>query len=214
MARIDIPDADRPFQAWANNFALKADLYETELGLTAEEIASITDAAANFHNALLEAERYQNLAESKTALKVDARKQAEAILRSFGKVILADDRISVAIKAELGMKPLATSPAPLVPVTSLVAMADSNGINNLRWDRNGNSVHTQFIVEAKVGAGGEWMYVGSTSKVKFAHKDQIPGQTVLYRVRSQRGDRLSAPSNIAIVYQSPGARTILDLQAA
>ena len=77
----------------------------------------------------------------------------------------------------------------------------SNGINTLKFNRNGNKQGTIFLIEAKIGDAAEWTIVATTTKTGFEHKGQKPGVKVLYRVRAQRGEEISEPSNEAVVYE-------------
>ena len=77
----------------------------------------------------------------------------------------------------------------------------SNGINALKFNRNGNKHGTIFLIEAKIGAATDWTIVGTTTKAGYEHKGQKPGVKVLYRIRAQRGEEVSEPSNEAVVYE-------------
>lgn len=214
MARIGIPDQDAQFRNWADNFALKAGENESEFGLTPEQVADLLDAAAEYYTAYQENQRLKLAYQGSTATKQEARARLEALTRSIGKVILVNESISMELKAELGMHVVKTPVSQVAPPSNLIATPQADGVNCLKWSRNGNSVHTVFIIEARMDESNTWFYVGATTKLKFNHLNQIPGQQVTYRVHSQRGDLASRPSNQATVYSPKVVRTISPPKAA
>lgn len=88
---------------------------------------------------------------------------------------------------------------PLSP-TNLVVTGTSDGINLLKWSKNGNKPGTLYIIEAKTGDDGEWIMIDVVKTLKFEHKNQIPGVKMQYRVKSKRNDTTSTASNVAVVY--------------
>lgn len=208
MARIGIPFQDAQFRSWADNFAMKAGENESELGLTPEQVADLLDAAADYYTAYQENQRLKSAYQGSTATKREARSRIESLTRSIGKVILVDESISLDLKAELGMHVVKAPVSQVQPPTQLAACPQAEGVNCMKWSRNGNSVHTVFIIEARTGDSSVWSYVGATTKLKFNHLNQIPGQMMSYRVHSQRGDQASPPSNQATVYSPKVVRTI------
>ena len=94
------------------------------------------------------------------------------------------------------------TPTPNTPQTplDLSVKGFSNGTNTLKFNRNGNKQNTVFIIEARIGDATDYAIVGTSTKTTYEHKDQKPGVKVVYRVRAQRGDEISDPSNEAVVY--------------
>ena len=45
--------------------------------------------------------------------------------------------------------------------------------------------------------------IGTTTKAPFEHTGQIPCKMLFYRVKAQRNELLSEPSNVAVVYANP-----------
>ena len=74
-----------------------------------------------------------------------------------------------------------------------MAIADGQGVVNLRWHRNENREGTTFLVQAQTTPGGEWAIIGATTKVKFRHQ-AVLGTFVSFRVTAQRASRSSPPS--------------------
>ncbi len=94
---------------------------------------------------------------------------------------------------------IATTIIPLAPL-DLVVTGSSNGINYVKWKSGGNKPRTTYILEAKIGDATEYVFIKTTTKVRFEHKNQTPGVKVLYRIKAVHGDLESAFSNEAVVY--------------
>lgn len=84
--------------------------------------------------------------------------------------------------------------------TALLVNGTSDGINHLRFNRNGNRQGTNFIIEAKIDDSNTWVIIDVITNTKYDHKNQTPGVKIQYRVRAKRGDLESTPSNVAVVY--------------
>lgn len=102
----------------------------------------------------------------------------------------------------LGLDPDSTNLTPIVPVapTDLVVEGRSNGINYLRWKSGGNKPRTTYIIEAKIGAATEYVFIKATTKVRFEHKNQTPGIKALYRAKAVNADLESPFSNEGVIY--------------
>jgi hypothetical protein len=77
--------------------------------------------------------------------------------------------------------------------------------NVVKWRRRPSRKDILFIVEARHREETGWTVVGVVAENKFNHMDQTPGVPTAYRVRSQRGEEISAPSCEATVYDEPDA---------
>jgi Domain of unknown function (DUF4365) len=96
-------------------------------------------------------------------------------------------------------KTVNTSSTPNTP-TDLVGKGTSDGINSLKWSRNGNRQGVMFIIEAKIGDSANYVMVDAVTGSRFEHVDQIPGVKIQYRVKAKRSNAESGFSNVAIVY--------------
>lgn len=116
--------------------------------------------------------------------------------------IQANPSVTSDLKKKLGITAKDTNPSPINPIApkDLLANPNANGTNKLSWDRNGNPQGTIFIIEAQEQPGLPWTFVGTTTKSVYEHTNQTPGKTLYYRVRAQRTDVTSEPSNDAVVY--------------
>lgn len=190
------------FAPWMQNFVTVATANAVALSLDPTEVAEITTANTNFSSSLdaQEAARAQSL--GATAF-CDAKWEAAlAIVSKYNAQFQAIPNISPELLGDLGL----TVPGggggtiPVYAPTELSALGTSNGINSLKWKRNGNASGTIYVIEAAYGDGGEWQMVANSTRTRFDHSGQTPGQFVRYRVSAQRGSLVSAPSNTASVY--------------
>lgn len=206
MATDSLPGTENGFASWTTNFAEVAAANAAELNLSSDQTDALADLAETYNVALVDWTAKRAAAKGATAIKHTAQHNAEELFRAIAKVISANSEIPVQLKAKLGLRITPTSSGPVVPADRLAASAYGNGVNKLVWDRNGNSRTTIFQVQAKVGRDGPWTIVGTTTRVRFDHRDQPPGVLTFYRIVSQRAGRLSSPSNEAAVYgdQMPG----------
>lgn len=92
-----------------------------------------------------------------------------------------------------------SSTAPNSPL-DLVVTGSSDGVNRLKWVRNGNPQGTLFFIEAKIGNSDKWEIVDTVTVAKYEHVNQTPGVKIQYRIRAKRGTVESQPSNTATVY--------------
>lgn len=168
---------------------------ETEIAaLTAErdELRESMQAETAARNAL-------DAAENRTK---QARANAISRMSSNDARIKPDKNIPQSLKSIAGITApdvVPTSSVPTVPLDCAV-QPNANGINLVKWNRNGNRQGTQFIVEFRVGETGAWQIAGIVTAAKFAHTGRTPGERVYYRVRAQRAGLSSANSNEAVAY--------------
>lgn len=213
MARVQVPFSDSKYVTWLSRFAEVADENAAELNLTPGQTAAITEMANEFELAFRSNLAAKQYAMGQSATKREVRITSEKLVRSTAKLIAINDTISENLKAELGLSVTTRPSVPVEPVACVTAMAYANGTNKIRWNRGGNTQGTNFIVEARFEHAGKWTFVGVTTKCKFEHKDQIPGQRINYRVISQRAGKQSMPSNITSVYDDYSKSAPLKLAA-
>lgn len=214
MPKIDLPVYDVLFQQWATNFADVALANASELNLSPSQTLRMQEAADHFKATYLASEEAKVIARARVGAKIAARESAEEVFRSFGAMILSNPDVGAELKGKLGMKAGRTQGPPLTPATELSASGSSNGANILKWNRNGNTDRTLFLIEALYPGESGWQFVATTTKARCIHQDQTPGVRVIYRVTSQRGDKKSLPSGLAQVYDLPLSETTTAQMAA
>ena len=146
----------------------------------------------------------KDAAQSATADKNDSRTLAEKDLREVAQIIQNFPEITPALLEAAGLPVHDTTPTPITPVSpeSLEAYGDDNGENHLEWKAGDNKPGTIYVIEAKIDPNPEFALVDVVTKTKYIHKGQTPGVRVSYRVKAKRGDLISSPSNVAVVYES------------
>ena len=212
MANSDyIPAKDPEFVTFGNNYSTVCANSATELGLSAPELTQISGVVNEFNEAYVAMNAAKLVYEGLVDAKNVARASAVSVIRSFTREFKANPTVSPATLGALGV--VVNNPSvPVTPVTLLTATGCSNGENLLRWNRNGNSSGTQFIIEAKIGDSGAWNLVWVSSTVRFTHENQIPGQKISYRVTAIRNGQASAPCDPFVLY-SEGEGFELNLAA-
>ena len=97
-------------------------------------------------------------------------------------------------------KPSRTDPTP---PQKLLATGGADGVNRLKWGAGENGKTTEYVIFARVNGAPRAM-VDVVRTLRYEHKGQTPGQTVIYDVEARRRDILSEPSNQAIVFGPQG----------
>lgn len=201
-----IPSKDGDLRTWLSNFITACNAHAGVLNLNAADLAAISNAADLYAGALDLKETLAAQAKGASAGKRTQRNATVSTVRQFAQEFQKNPNITDAIRGDLGITIPGENPAPSNPVvpTHLAAFACSNGENRLNWDRNGNVNGTQFIIEAQYGNTGPWEFVDVVTRTDYVHVEQVPGETVTYRVYAKRVNRRSGYSNEAVVYANGG----------
>lgn len=198
------------FGAWMANFNTVCAANAVALGLDIGELAEISGATTQFANAFTAQETARAAAHGATSFCDQEWSEALAVAAKFNAQFQAIPNISPLLLGQLGL----TVPSggggtiPVFEPTNLSAFGSSNGVNALKWNRNGNADGTTFVIEAAYGDSNTWTIVDTTTVSKYNHANQTPGAFVRYRVIAQRGSTKSAPSGTASVYD-PGVTLTL-----
>jgi hypothetical protein len=201
------------FGPWITNFATVCAANVSALELNPAELAEINSATSQFNAALAAQQTARAAAIGATALADQEWAEAKAVVGKFNAMFQAIPGISPELLGELGLTvPGGGGTVPVYSPSELSALGCSNGVNTLRWNRNGNESGTIYVVEAAYDGTSDWQIVDNVTRAKFDHADQEPGRFVRYRVFAQRGSTKSAPSGTASVYD-PGAPSSLSLAA-
>lgn len=199
-----LPAKDSDLQYWATNFLTVANANLPALGLVAADLTGITADKTSLDTSITNNKAKQAEAKAAADSKKSSRKKFETTARLLVRKIQANPSVTSDLKKKLGITAKDTNPTPINPIApkDLLANPNANGTNKLSWDRNGNPQGTIFIIEAQEKPGMTWTLIGTTTKSVYEHTNQIPGKTLYYRVRAQRTDITSEPSNDAVVYAS------------
>jgi hypothetical protein len=196
-----IPSSDPAYKTWLSNFAAKCELYETEIGLSAQQILQIQSQAAEFSASYDTVEAMKLELKGEIAGKDESRRTSTSNARTLAKQIKGTPGVTPQILGALGIVSSSTN-GPVVPVTDLTVQGCSDGVNMLKWKRNGNAQGTMFLIESRLEGSSSWNLVSAVSKTSFNDIDQIPGQTQYYRIKSVRAGVTSSPCDPAVVYSN------------
>lgn len=199
-----IPSDDGNLVNWYSNFAQQCDSYSTILGLTAAEVTAIENNASSFDTAWKTSGAAKQAAKEAVAQKDTVRRNVVSAARALAREFKTNPAVTPAIQAALGIT-TTTPPIAVTPVTDVIGVGQSNGVNQLSWNRNGNRSGTTFVVEYRIGNAGDWNFAGVTTRSKFSHTGQTPGQEVWYRIISSRAGVNSVPSDPEAVYGGSGS---------
>ena len=197
-----IPNADRQFNDWLNNFIEVANTNLAMLGLSTTEMTALITEKDALEKGIAQSETAAAAAKAATEKKKLARKKVEATTRAYVKRIQAKPDVLANVKKQLQITVPGNTPAPPpVPYTptDLIANIIGSGTNELTWKRNGNRNTVLFVVEAATDGETEYKSVFTTSKTNYVHAGNKPGAKVTYRIRAQHGTTLSLPSNEAVI---------------
>jgi hypothetical protein len=194
-----IPDTEAQFTSWYQNFITQCEKHEAVLGLDSESYGALAIENSAYNTAYSAVVSGKEELKGKTATKNLRKKASVATIRSYAKQWKSNPAIPAAVLNDLGIVATSTT-GPVATVTGLDVTGCDDGVNNLTWNRTGNVSGTNFIIEAKIGSTGNWFFVGSTTKVKFDHTGQVPGQLVWYRITSSRAGENSVPCPAVAVY--------------
>ncbi|MCX6153094.1 MAG: fibronectin type III domain-containing protein [Candidatus Kapabacteria bacterium] len=197
-----VPQKEGDLLPWLDNFIAIGTANLATLGMSTTIITNLTTLKSAFATNFTAAEAKQLEAKAATENKNLAKKAVINEIRVNVKQIQAKPGVPANLKAQLGITVPGSQPAPPgpVPPLALVALAQSNGINSLNWNRNGNTQNTLFIIEYRHAVTQPWQMAGTTLKATFDHLNQTPGYTLYYQVKAQRNEMTSPPSNEVIVY--------------
>ena len=197
-----LPTKDTDLQAWTQNFLTVANANLAPLGLVAGDVTPVSTDKTSFDAAITNNNTKQAEAKAATLQKNTVKTNLSGKIRILVRKIQANPAVLPQLKAQLGITVGDAVPTPLVPQqpTELVAMPDASGVNKLQWNRNGNPFGTTFIIESQENVSLPWFFAGTTTKATFEHSGQIPGKMLFYRVKAQRNEQISEPSNVAVVY--------------
>lgn len=199
-----IPNEDAEYLAWLTNFAEQCSMNAPALQLTSAEVTQIEGLATTFETSFSANVAAKAAARSAAQQKTSDRRSTESVARRFAREFKANPGVSESLLALLGILSDSSS-GPVTTVTNLTVVGCSDGVNQLRWDRNQNSNGTIFVVEFRNNLTAPWALAGVVTSVRFDHADQIPGEETWYRVTSTRAGSTSAPSPAVVVYGAGGS---------
>lgn len=178
---------------WLTNFKAVALANDEVLELNADEVLALNSGTTGYSTSLTALEAAKKAQNSATTEKNASKAEITALVRSLSRKFKGNANVSETLLRALGI--LSTSTAgPVVTVTGVDVQACDDGVNTVKFDRNGNSPATTFIIEFKTPSGSDWLFGDAITKTTWNHEGQTPGQQVWYRITSARAGQRSAPS--------------------
>lgn len=184
-----------------NQLATKADGNAADFGLTQDIVDEAKARRIGLQTKVNDQTAKKSAAKASTSVVNQTRKGDDEFLSDV-KAMMRLAKVSPDKFIEAGFDEDDSIVSIIVPQTptDLVVSGASDGINKLKFNRNGNKPKTVFLVEAKIGNATDFVIIGTSMKQTFEHKNQKPGVKIVYRIRAQRGDDYSDYSNTANVY--------------
>ena len=179
-----------------------AEAKKAELGISNALLANLTDGKSDLDVGIDERQATKEAASAAVTGLKQKYKKALAAISALNTTLKGNKDAPAELVEMLGLDVDDGSLTAIVPVapTDLVVTGSSNGVNLLKWKTGGNKPRTTFIVEAKIGAAPDYVFIKATTKTRFEHKNQTPGVKALYRVKAVHADLESDCSNEAVVY--------------
>lgn len=170
------------------------------LGLSVSQVESANDAADDFAAKLLAAKNAKDAAKGAVSEKDKSRKTTTSTIRELAQIVKNAPGATPTILAACGLTPGSTPGGVLGPVADVSATASANGTAVIRFNRNGNSRNTTFLLQYRLSESGAWQWLGTTTRTRFVDGGAAPGVFKMYRVISQKAGVDSTPSNEAVIY--------------
>lgn len=202
MASRDyIPSKEGDIIPWMENFIAVANANLPALGLVALDITTITGKKTDYSTKLNAATAKQ--AESKAATEAKNMSKTGLIdnARALARQIQARPGVPDNLKEQLGLNVADPIPTPLIPQqpTEFSATIGAGGLCSMRWNRNGNAQGTVFLIESSQNFSTGWQINATSTKTSYEMQLPFPIGQNYFRIRAQRADLTSEPSNIAVV---------------
>jgi len=190
------------FTIFCTNLLNEIDINKATLGFSTEKVTQLQNGN-DLHKTDLVTRT--NLEDGVKAVNVGIRARRKDLNKLVSKLeadAKNNDDVSDSLLETLGFDARESNIAaqPLNPPKELSVSGSSDGVNRLKFNRNGNKQGTLFYIYAKTGDAGEAVLIEVITGTKYDHKGQKPGVKVQYFVKAKRGEEESAASNTAIVY--------------
>jgi hypothetical protein len=193
--------ADAPFATDCSTFVTNATEYKTTLGISTGDLEAMATVFDDYNAALTAANNAKAAARAAVASKNAARAAARDEVSKWAKLWRAEDSIPDSVLSDLMLPPHSTpgTKTPPTTPTELSFTISSEGVIQLKWNRNGNNAATVFNLEASPSGTGNWSVVGTTTKAKISYAGS-PGTTVYFRIIAIRGGQ--SATNPVVVWPS------------
>jgi len=196
-----MPQKEGELVPWTENFISVANANLATLGLIAGDITTLTtkksDYSTGLNNAIAKKTESKSATENKN-IKKDALKDN---IRVLARQIQARPGVPDNLKVQLGLKAADQIPTPSGPFPPLDTTIETLAVHQYRikWNRNGNSQGTTFLIETAMLPEGPWQILGTSTKVTFDTNYSNPAGPTFFRVKAQKGYLVSEAGNVVAV---------------
>lgn len=190
------------FLGMVDNILAVGNANPTDYGWTAADLAALAEVKTDLQTKVDARITAAKTAKATTTAARGSRSVSDETLRVLYRKAMGQPTLTPAQATEIGLKIRDANPSPVTPntPTRLVVNGQDNGINLLKWDRNGNTNPTQYIIEARIAPAATFSMIDSVTRTVYEHEGVTPGVKAEYRVRARRATRMTGYSNVAIVY--------------
>lgn len=188
--------ANQKFIQFRTGFVANA----TTLGYDLTDIDAVNAVTAAFTNDLAARDLLASQLRQAVNVKNASLEAANNTVRTYVNRVVSNPAATPAILASMGIVPITNTAGPVQTPSQLSAAPNANGTCVLRWNANGNTNRTTYVIEASSGGGG-WTWIGNTTRRRWVDNFASVGIAKLYRVRAQRRNEVSPPSAEAGIYQ-------------
>lgn len=200
------PDRESDLVTFTRNFSQKISNSPSTYSLSASQAAHYATLSDAFILAYGVANDKATRSPMNLTLKDAAKSAMVAELRALARIVQNAPTTTNAIRDELNLPHRGASPSPLPAPGSpykFAATLAGGGAVAISWkcDNPKNASGTMYQVWRRVGAVGEFQYVGSAGKKAFVDA-AIPAGTsqVTYRVQAVRSTRAGEPAEYEVAF--------------
>jgi hypothetical protein len=194
-----VPTEEGKLVAWLESYYEQCVANQEELGLSEKSLLDLLAEIEEFKSGYGAIEIIKAQLRAAVTGKNNAKIAVVDRVRALTRGFKADENVTPATLSGLGVLKESTGSA-LRPIKNLTVQGKDDGVNILKWNRNGNAPGTIFLIEFRASASEPWQYAEPTTKTKFSHQKQIPGRKLFYRVSAFRGGVTSNTSAPVVVY--------------
>lgn len=196
MSYITKDIADDDYLSQVRAFAEGAALNAAALGLSPEDIELLNQEIGDLDTRLVSVVTARAALSGAVTAKEEQLMRVRKIVAMMAKTWRADPEIPDEVLDQVMVAP--HSPRRVISrpsvVTDLVINANGQGEISLKWNPNGNTKGTVYLVETSATGSGPWVVLDAVTSRKFSI-EATPGEPIWFRVRAKRGTRVGGFCN-------------------
>ncbi len=211
MARSFYYGTDFQLHMSSRSFSQKISADPGAFGLSPERCAAYASVDADYQAAFVAAVTPETRTKAKIMAKNDARASLMALAASLAKIIDGTPTVTDAQRIDLGLS-VRTAPTPLAALGTpykFVATLAPSGALELGWKCKNPAGATMYQIWRRIGADGEFTYLGTSGKRRF-RDDTLPAGSsqVTYQIQAIRSTAVGASEQFIVNLGVSGASRI------